>query len=94
MLAITECCARVAAPVEYPNSESQYGHQGTVELWVTIDAAGKVARIEVKTSSGYDSLDAAARDAANKGTYRAGTFEGRPITASLEVIDTFTLTGG
>lgn len=47
------------APV-YPREAQLAGHQGRVVLWIRIDATGRVARVHVHKSSGFESIDNAA----------------------------------
>ncbi|WP_024902241.1 energy transducer TonB, partial [Robbsia andropogonis] len=49
---------------EYPALSSRRGETGTVVIQFVVDTHGKVESARVKTSSGYDRLDEAARQAA------------------------------
>jgi TonB family protein len=42
---------------KYDSSEREAGHQGTVYLQVLIDAGGRVAKVIIQKSSGYEALD-------------------------------------
>jgi len=46
----------------YPKLALQSGEQGTIVLLLTGDEAGNIARIEIKTPSGFPILDRAAQD--------------------------------
>jgi periplasmic protein TonB len=48
---------------QYPSRARRLGHEGTVLVRVTIDPEGTVTQADVSTSSGFDELDAAAREA-------------------------------
>jgi periplasmic protein TonB len=48
---------------QYPPRARRLGHEGTVLVRVTIDPTGRVSQADVGTSSGFDELDAAAREA-------------------------------
>jgi len=59
---IFDSCAKP----EYPKADIQAKHEGKVTLGFKADAAGKVTDSKVLTSSGFTSLDDAARDALSK----------------------------
>lgn len=44
----------------YPRQSRRYGDQGTVLLHITVSAAGRAEKVELRKSSGYPLLDAAA----------------------------------
>ncbi|WP_174430631.1 energy transducer TonB [Burkholderia metallica] len=47
----------------YPPRARRLRHQGSVTIGITIDTAGHVVRADIVRSSGFDDLDASARDA-------------------------------
>ncbi|CAN5134886.1 hypothetical protein BH23VER1_BH23VER1_32060 [soil metagenome] len=52
---------RFPAP-SYPTSARRAGHQGTVQLLVTVEPSGVPSSVSVTSSSGHSALDTAARD--------------------------------
>ncbi|MEJ2337268.1 MAG: energy transducer TonB [Gemmatimonadales bacterium] len=50
----------------YPSQLREAGIQGTVILWIFVDEQGAVKKTEVKESSGYEAMDEAALDTAEK----------------------------
>jgi protein TonB len=68
--------------------------QGTVILRVLVGADGAPQTIEIEKSSGFRSLDLAARDAVGRWTFQAGMrsgitaalWAGVPITFRLDVL--------
>lgn len=50
-------------PPQYPPMSRRLGEKGRVLLRVFVSADGRAERIELKSSSGFDRLDAAAREA-------------------------------
>jgi len=58
--------ARVSCDIpqpSYPPRARRLNHEGTVVMRVTIDPTGRITEVEVSRSSGFDELDAAARQA-------------------------------
>lgn len=49
----------------YPPMARKQGWEGTVVLWITIQADGKLSQIQLRKSSGYRVLDKSAIDALN-----------------------------
>jgi protein TonB len=77
--------------IPYPHDAAKLHQQGTVILSVLVGADGVPQTVEIEKSSGFRSLDLAARDAVRHWTFQAGTRDG--ITAALRarVPITFTL---
>lgn len=48
---------------EYPAVAERLGHEGAVKVAFTIDSQGRLARLDVSSGSGYNSLDEAALEA-------------------------------
>lgn len=69
-------------------------HQGTLLLYVTIDASGNVLDVKVQKSSGYHELDSAAEKAAHGWKFNPGMKNGRPVGGVVAVPVSFTLPGG
>lgn len=59
-----------AAPPVYPKESQRKREHGTVVLRVLVDAQGRPAQIQVERSSGFERLDNAAREAAEKFLFR------------------------
>jgi periplasmic protein TonB len=59
-------------PPRYPRSARRRGHQGTVLLSVFVDPGGRVDRLKVLASSGYEVLDEAALTAVRKWRFESG----------------------
>ena len=65
------------AKPEYPQADLNAGHQGTTTLAFLIDAEGRVAESRVERSSGYATMDDAARAAIAECRFKPGTIDGR-----------------
>ena len=59
-----------AAPPVYPKESQRRREHGTVVLRVLVDAHGRPAQMQVERSSGFERLDAAAREAVEKFLFR------------------------
>jgi protein TonB len=59
-------------PPNYPRSARRRGHQGTVLLSVFVDSGGRVDRLKVLASSGFDVLDEAALTAVRQWRFESG----------------------
>ena len=59
-----------AAPPVYPRESQRRREHGTVILRVLVDADGRPAQVQVERSSGFERLDAAAREAVEKFLFR------------------------
>ena len=59
-----------AAPPVYPRESQRRHEHGTVILRVLVDAAGRPAQIQVESSSGFERLDSAAREAVEQFLFR------------------------
>ncbi len=71
-----------AAPT-YPSRALAKGVEGAVYLRIEVSAAGRVAAVEVETSSGTPALDAAAVRAAGAWTFDPATEDGRPVPSTV-----------
>ncbi|MBF0178613.1 MAG: energy transducer TonB [Magnetococcales bacterium] len=69
----------------YPPAARRMGQQGVVLLTVEVAASGEVARVEVKSGSGVDSLDRAARAAVEKWRFVPARRNGQPVAATVTV---------
>lgn len=77
----------------YPNLARRLGEQGKVFLRVLVEADGNPSRIELKTSSGFERLDAAARETVQRWRFvpaRQGT---QAVSAWVVVPVSFSLRG-
>ncbi|KVT78870.1 hypothetical protein WT25_20265 [Burkholderia territorii] len=64
----------------YPPKARRLGHEGRVDLRVTIDPAGRITQADVVGSSGFAELDDAAREAMLAGHCEPYVDNGAPIT--------------
>jgi protein TonB len=77
--------------IPYPHDAAKLHQQGTVILRVLVGADGVPQTIEIEKSSGFRSLDVAARDAVRQWTFQAGTRNGLAAALWARVPITFTL---
>ncbi len=68
----------------YPEIARRSGWEGAVELTLSVDTQGRVARVRVQRSSGHEALDAAAVAAARSYEFSPALAEGRPIAWTFE----------
>lgn len=73
----TSTCSR---PV-YPEEDARLKNAGTVTMQFLIGPDGWVVESKIRKSSGYPSLDEAARAALVKCRFRPATLEGKPVRA-------------
>jgi protein TonB len=66
--------------VPYPHDAARARQQGTVVLRVLVGPDGVPRSVEIETSSGFRSLDLAAREAVGHWTFSPGTRNGVPTT--------------
>lgn len=64
---------------KYPPALAEAGIGGTVVLWVFVDTEGEVVKSEVRQSSGYDKLDAAALDIAEEMAFEPARNRDKPV---------------
>ena len=71
----------------YPPLSQRMGEEGTVELRILVNERGLPEKIEIKKSSGYPRLDEAARQAAQRTTFKPYTEGGKamPMFAIREI---------
>jgi len=69
---------RNCAKPEYPSASRRLEESGTVILRFLIDLDGQVVDSKVETSSGYQRLDEAARNALGRCRFKPGTVDGKP----------------
>jgi TonB family protein len=74
----------------YPDEARAAGRQGVVVLRITIDAAGRVAMLEVVSSAGAD-LDWAAMGAASNFVFSPAEVNGKPAPVAVEYQTVFEL---
>ena len=77
---------------QYPRLSQSRNEQGRVILNVLVGPDGKVREVTVKSSSGFDLLDRAAREAVLEWTFVTGKRNGAPVEMSVDVPIPFRLT--
>ncbi|WP_296948821.1 energy transducer TonB [uncultured Massilia sp.] len=80
-------CARP----HYPDADVKAGHQGTVTLGFLVAADGAVKQSKVDKSSGYASMDEAARTALERCRFKPAREGGKPVEAWTKVQYVWTL---
>ncbi len=76
---------------EYPSDALQAHEEGEVRLQISIDPLGNVEDVRIAHSSGANSLDRAAMDAARGWRYRPARRAGEAVSGALEVPVQFSL---
>jgi protein TonB len=79
------------APPAYPGEAALLGQEGTVVLRVHIDPKGNPMTVDVQTSSGYQSLDRAARSAVARWHFRPAQADGHGVESDMPVQVRFVL---
>jgi len=77
--------------IAYPREAAQRHQQGTVILRVLVGVDGLPEQVEIEKSSGWRSLDDAARDAVRRWTFQAGTHNGIPTALWARVPIAFSM---
>jgi protein TonB len=77
----------------YPPLARRMGQQGKVVLRVLVNSGGSPDRVELRTSSGSELLDEAARDAVRQWSFVPARRGDTPVDAWVLVPVTFTLRG-
>ncbi|MBN1255554.1 MAG: energy transducer TonB [Deltaproteobacteria bacterium] len=75
----------------YPEVARRKGHEGTVRLKVEVLASGKVGRIWITESSGYETLDRSALKTVKDWKFIPVQFAGVPVKSTVIVPVTFQL---
>lgn len=75
----------VNPPPAYPGLARKRGYQGTTLLHVLVDEQGRVARIDLKSSSGHAILDRAATEAVQHWRFQAGIHRGAAAAMWVDV---------
>jgi protein TonB len=70
-------------PPTYPRDAARRGETGTVVLIIRIAPDGSASDVAVAQSSGYESLDRAARDAVLRWHFRPAQQDGIPVASVL-----------
>ncbi|WP_175498284.1 energy transducer TonB [Desulfuromusa kysingii] len=78
-------------PPRYPDVAKLRGWEGTVVFKATILENGRVERLKIMTSSGYRSLDSAARKAISRWTFTPATTFGVAVESVVEIPISFSL---
>ncbi len=79
------------AKPEYPHADVQAGHQGTVKLGFLVGEDGQVKDSMVTDSSGFATLDEAARVALAKCSFEPALDNGKPVQQWTKVQYVWTL---
>ncbi|MEC5217028.1 protein TonB [Actimicrobium sp. GrIS 1.19] len=69
----------------YPAMSRRYEEQGTVVLRVLVNPDGSAGAVQIKTSSGYPLLDAAARDAVQSWRFQPATMDGKAVAEWYQI---------
>jgi TonB family protein len=75
----------------YPESAREDGIEGTTQLLISLDAAGKVTGIKIQRSSGDRRLDRAAESEVRKWTFEAKMDDGVAVPSTIKVKVVFRL---
>jgi protein TonB len=67
------------AKPQYPHADVQASHEGTVTLGFLVDENGKVKASKVKASSGFATLDEAARSALAQCSFQPALKHGKAV---------------
>lgn len=78
-------------PPSYPPASRRFGETGHVLLRVFVSATGRAEQIELKTSSGFDRLDDAARAAVTRWRFVPARRGDEPVAAWVLVPITFAM---
>ena len=79
------------AKPEYPRADVQAGHQGTVKLGFLVDENGRVKDSKVMESSGFTTLDEAARSALAQCSFQPALENGKAVQQWTKVQYVWTL---
>lgn len=79
------------AKPEYPHADVQAAHEGTVKLAFLVDEKGKVKDSKVMTSSGFATLDEAARSALAQCSFQPARKNGKSVQQWTNVLYVWTL---
>lgn len=84
---------RIGAAINscYPSASRRLNEEGRVLVDVTVGADGKVSRVNVGQSSGFERLDGAAECVVRKIPFNPGTVDGAPIEATVRIPISFRL---
>jgi len=77
----------------YPDALAEAGIDGRVILWVFVDEEGRVAKTQVRQSSGYERLDEAAKEVAREMRFEPAQSQDRAIGVWVSQPVTFTASG-
>jgi protein TonB len=79
-------------PPPYPATARRRGWEGKVLLRVEVSARGDVLNVAVEQSSGYDTLDEAARQGAFRWRFKPARLNDRPVPGEVRIPVHFKLT--
>jgi protein TonB len=69
----------------YPAMSRRYDEQGTVLLRVLVNPDGSAGAVQIKSSSGFALLDAAARDAVQSWRFQPATVDGKAVAEWYQI---------
>ena len=72
-------------PPEYPKSARRRRQEGTVTLLVDLDSKGRVSKIQIKNSSGFSTLDKAAKKSVAKWRFSPATINNKHVSSKVIV---------
>jgi periplasmic protein TonB len=72
-------------PIKYPVEARVERAEGTVVIRVLISETGWTDKIELKQTSGYESLDSAAMQTVKSWRYQPGKLDGKPAAMWVDV---------
>jgi protein TonB len=78
-------------PPEYPAEAAREGEEGTVVLYVSVGPDGTARQVEVMQTSGFESLDRAAKAAVLHWHFTPGQKDGQPVESVFPVNIRFSL---
>lgn len=78
-------------PPVYPHVSAELGEQGTVVVRMHIGPDGRVRSTEIMTSSGYERLDSAAREAVARWRFTPAVRDGQAVESIFDLSLTFSL---
>jgi protein TonB len=81
--------AQANQPPAYPADALARREQGRVLLSIAVDPAGHASDVDIITSSGYASLDNAARNAVTNWRFLPANIQGKPVASTILLPITF-----
>ena len=75
----------------YPDEAVRHGEQGAVILLVQVSPEGLASGVDIARSSGFNSLDRAARDAVTTWRFVPAVRDGQPVASTMSMRVVFQL---